>query len=43
MDALKAVDGLDILILVDNVTDGLSSLSAFVETEDRSVTRRRKA
>jgi 7,8-dihydropterin-6-yl-methyl-4-(beta-D-ribofuranosyl)aminobenzene 5'-phosphate synthase len=41
MGALKAVDSLDILILVDNVTDGLSSVPAFVETELAGLGRRR--
>jgi 7,8-dihydropterin-6-yl-methyl-4-(beta-D-ribofuranosyl)aminobenzene 5'-phosphate synthase len=41
MDSLKAVDGLDVHILVDNVTDNLSTVPAFVETEFAALGRRR--
>ncbi|HRD74419.1 MAG TPA: MBL fold metallo-hydrolase [Hyphomicrobiaceae bacterium] len=37
-----AVDGLDIQIIVDNVTDNLSSTPAFVETETAALSRRRR-
>jgi 7,8-dihydropterin-6-yl-methyl-4-(beta-D-ribofuranosyl)aminobenzene 5'-phosphate synthase len=39
---LTAVDSLDVQILVDNVTDGLSSVPSFVETELAGLTRRRQ-
>lgn len=42
MAALEAVDGLEILIIVDNVTDNLSSVPAFVETEIAGIARRRR-
>lgn len=43
MTALAAVDSVDIQILVDNVTDSLSSVPAFVETEFAGLGRRRGA
>lgn len=43
MRALEAVDSLEFVILVDNVTDSLSSVPAFVETEFAGLTRRRQA
>jgi 7,8-dihydropterin-6-yl-methyl-4-(beta-D-ribofuranosyl)aminobenzene 5'-phosphate synthase len=42
MEALTAVDGVEVHILVDNVTDNLSSVPSFVETEFASLSRRRK-
>jgi 7,8-dihydropterin-6-yl-methyl-4-(beta-D-ribofuranosyl)aminobenzene 5'-phosphate synthase len=42
MIALKPVDKLEVHILVDNVTDSLSSVPAFVETEFASMGRRRR-
>jgi 7,8-dihydropterin-6-yl-methyl-4-(beta-D-ribofuranosyl)aminobenzene 5'-phosphate synthase len=39
---LTAVDNLDVQILVDNVTDGLSSVPKFVETEIAGLGRRRQ-
>jgi len=42
MPALEAVDQVEILILVDNVTDNLSSTPAFVETETAALGRRRR-
>ena len=41
MADLLPVDGLDIQILVDNVTDSLSSVPSFVETELGGLARRR--
>lgn len=41
MDRPEPVDGIEILILVDNVTDSLSSVPDFVETEMASLNRRR--
>jgi 7,8-dihydropterin-6-yl-methyl-4-(beta-D-ribofuranosyl)aminobenzene 5'-phosphate synthase len=41
MATLAAVDKVEILILVDNVTDGLSTTPANVESEAVSLTRRR--
>jgi 7,8-dihydropterin-6-yl-methyl-4-(beta-D-ribofuranosyl)aminobenzene 5'-phosphate synthase len=41
MTALAAVDSVDIQILVDNVTDSLSSVPSFVETEMAGLGRRR--
>jgi 7,8-dihydropterin-6-yl-methyl-4-(beta-D-ribofuranosyl)aminobenzene 5'-phosphate synthase len=41
MDALQAVDSVAFTVLVDNVTDSLSSVPAFVETEFAGLTRRR--
>jgi 7,8-dihydropterin-6-yl-methyl-4-(beta-D-ribofuranosyl)aminobenzene 5'-phosphate synthase len=41
MTSLLAVDSLDIQIIVDNVTDSLSSVPSFVETELGSLGRRR--
>jgi 7,8-dihydropterin-6-yl-methyl-4-(beta-D-ribofuranosyl)aminobenzene 5'-phosphate synthase len=41
-DALRPADSLEILILVDNTTDGLSSVPAFVETELAGLARRRR-
>lgn len=40
--ALETVDQVEILILVDNVTDNLSSTPAFVETEIAALGRRRR-
>jgi 7,8-dihydropterin-6-yl-methyl-4-(beta-D-ribofuranosyl)aminobenzene 5'-phosphate synthase len=37
-----AVDSVDVQILVDNVTDNLSTVPAFVETEFAGLTRRRR-
>jgi 7,8-dihydropterin-6-yl-methyl-4-(beta-D-ribofuranosyl)aminobenzene 5'-phosphate synthase len=42
MDSLKAVDGVDVLILIDNTTDNLSSVPSFVETELAALDRRRR-
>ena len=39
--SLEPVDSADVLILVDNVTDGLSTVPAFVETEIAGLDRRR--
>ena len=41
MPTPRVVDGLEALILVDNVTDSLSSAPAFVETEFSALGRRR--
>jgi 7,8-dihydropterin-6-yl-methyl-4-(beta-D-ribofuranosyl)aminobenzene 5'-phosphate synthase len=41
MEKPEPVDGIEILILVDNVTDSLSSVPDFVETEMASLNRRR--
>ena len=41
MPTPQVVDGLEVLILVDNVTDSLSSVPAFVETEYAALGRRR--
>jgi 7,8-dihydropterin-6-yl-methyl-4-(beta-D-ribofuranosyl)aminobenzene 5'-phosphate synthase len=41
MDTLKAVDGVEALILIDNATDNLSSVPSFVETEFAALERRR--
>lgn len=41
MASLAAVDSVDIQILVDNVTDSLSSVPSFVETEMAGLGRRR--
>ena len=43
MTNLAAVDSVDIQILVDNVTDSLSSVPSFVETELAGLGRRRGA
>ncbi|MDP1838155.1 MAG: MBL fold metallo-hydrolase [Reyranella sp.] len=43
MAKLSAVDSVDIQILVDNVTDSLSSVPSFVETETAALGRRRGA
>lgn len=43
MARLSAVDSVDIQILVDNVTDSLSSVPSFVETETAGLGRRRGA
>ncbi|MFI5002692.1 MAG: MBL fold metallo-hydrolase [Reyranellales bacterium] len=43
MTALTAVESVDIQILVDNVTDSLSSVPSFVETEMAGLGRRRGA
>ncbi|HEX5041758.1 MAG TPA: MBL fold metallo-hydrolase [Candidatus Polarisedimenticolaceae bacterium] len=42
MTVLAALDGLQIDIVVDNVSDSLSSVPAFVETEFAGLTRRRQ-
>src|SRR5689334_13354331 len=42
MKPLQAVDSVEFLILVDNVTDSLSSVPPFVETEFAGLTRRRQ-
>lgn len=42
MQRLMAVDSVDVQILVDNVTDNLSTVPAFVETEFAGLTRRRR-
>ncbi len=42
MEKPRPVDGIEILILVDNVTDSLSSVPDFVETEMAGLNRRRK-
>jgi 7,8-dihydropterin-6-yl-methyl-4-(beta-D-ribofuranosyl)aminobenzene 5'-phosphate synthase len=41
MTSLTAVDSLDIQIIVDNVTDSLSSVPSFIETELAGLGRRR--
>lgn len=38
--ALQPVDSVEVTILVDNVTDNLSSAPLFVETELAAMTRR---
>lgn len=43
MTTLAVVDALDIQILVDNVTDSLSSVPSFIETEFAGLGRRRGA
>ena len=43
MSTLALVDSVDIQILVDNVTDSLSSVPSFVETEMAGLGRRRGA
>src|SRR5262249_38645322 len=43
MRALEPVDSVEILVLVDNVTDSLSSVPEYVETELAGLTRRRGA
>jgi 7,8-dihydropterin-6-yl-methyl-4-(beta-D-ribofuranosyl)aminobenzene 5'-phosphate synthase len=42
MSALEAVDSVEFVVLVDNVTDSLSSVPSFVETEFAGLTRRRQ-
>jgi 7,8-dihydropterin-6-yl-methyl-4-(beta-D-ribofuranosyl)aminobenzene 5'-phosphate synthase len=42
MPDLRPVDGVDVFILVDNATDNLSSVPAFVETEFASLGRKRR-
>src|SRR5512144_3045506 len=42
MNALKAADSVEVLILLDNVTDNLSSVPPFVETEFAALARRRR-
>jgi 7,8-dihydropterin-6-yl-methyl-4-(beta-D-ribofuranosyl)aminobenzene 5'-phosphate synthase len=42
MPDLKPVDGVEVLILVDNATDNLSSVPAFVETEFAALGRKRR-
>ena len=41
MSRIEPVDSAEVHILVDNVTDSLSSVPAFVETEFAGLTRRR--
>ena len=42
MLALTPVDSVDVHVLVDNVTDNLSSVPSFVETELAALGRRRR-
>lgn len=42
MDDIETVDGLELRVLVDNVTDNLSTVPSFVETEFAGLTRRRR-
>ena len=42
MDKVKLVDSVDVHVLVDNVTDNLSSVPSFVETEFVALGRRRR-
>jgi len=42
MDTVKLVDSVDVHVLVDNVTDNLSSVPSFVETEFAALGRRRR-
>lgn len=42
MPGLKTLDSLEVLVLVDNVTDSLSSVPSFVETEYAALNRRRR-
>ena len=42
MSTLEPVDGIDVQIIVDNVTDNLSSVPSFVETELAALDRRRR-
>jgi 7,8-dihydropterin-6-yl-methyl-4-(beta-D-ribofuranosyl)aminobenzene 5'-phosphate synthase len=42
MTTLVPVDGIDVQIIVDNVTDNLSSVPSFVETELAALDRRRR-
>ena len=41
MSAVKTADSVEVLVLVDNVTDNLSSVPSFVETEFAALGRRR--
>ena len=41
MTPLATVDSLDIQVIVDNVTDSLSSVPSFIETELGGLGRRR--
>lgn len=41
MDELEAADHVEVQVLVDNVTDSLSTVPSFVETEFAGLTRRR--
>lgn len=41
MNALMPVDGVEVQVLVDNVTDNISSVPSFVETEIAALGRRR--
>lgn len=43
MTTLEPVDRVEVHVLVDNVTDSLSSVPNFVETEFAGLTRRRGA
>lgn len=42
MSGLEAVDSVEVLILVDNATDNLSTVPSFVETEFAALERRRR-
>ncbi|HSC98118.1 MAG TPA: MBL fold metallo-hydrolase [Casimicrobiaceae bacterium] len=42
MRAVKMADSVEVLVLVDNVTDNLSSVPSFVETEFAALGRRRR-
>lgn len=42
MDRIEAVDSVEVLILVDNATDNLSTVPSFVETEFAALERRRR-
>ena len=42
MVTVKAVESVDVHVLVDNVTDNLSSVPSFVETEFAALGRRRR-
>ena len=43
MNTLEVVDSVQVDVLVDNVTDSLSTVPSFVETEFAGLTRRRQA
>src|SRR5258708_13422923 len=42
MDTIKPVDSVEVHVLVDNLTDSLSSVPSFVETEFAGLGRRRR-
>jgi len=42
MSAVKMADSVEVLVLVDNVTDNLSTVPSFVETEFAALGRRRR-